>query len=168
MSFMRCRYKNPSSDSWKALHSWMATTTSMVFRQPTWLSKINRLTLPKSLWALQTSWKCNFRRFLIARTWVGWSRISRQFHGKVVDPKRQTQTVEVVPFGQNYCTSTVLYMFCGVTAADSESWPPKAGPHPAHGREWESASATAPRRRFYPLGQFTINWGDWNLAGNET
>ena len=113
MSFMRCRYKNPSSDSWKALHSWMATTTSMVFRQPTWLSKINRLTLPKSLWALQTSWKWNFRRFLIARTWVGWSRISRHYHWKVVDPKRQTQTVEVVPFGQNYCTSTVLYMICG-------------------------------------------------------
>jgi len=34
-----------------------------------------------------------------------------------------------------YGRVTVLYMFCGVTAAGSASWPPKAGLHPAHGRE---------------------------------
>jgi len=32
----------------------------------------------------------------------------------------------------------------------------------------DSAGAVAPRRRFYPFGQFTINWGDLGLAENET
>ena len=59
-------------------------------------------------------------------------------------------------------------MFCGGSAADSAE-------HLAEGLGGSRplvcvriSRAVAPRLRIYPLWQFTINWGDSNLAEIET